>query len=73
MEVTKKEMRDNLRSRFNPYKIGTVGAILVIAYFLITEHRAHVVAVLPYLFILACPLLHLFMHSHHDHSQSKKE
>lgn len=39
----------------------------VAGFFLLTEHRAHVLGVLPYLLILACPLMHLFMH--HGHGQ----
>lgn len=49
-------------------------AFLVIAaaaaYFLLKEHRAHVFSYLPYLLLLACPLMHLFMHhghGSHDH------
>lgn len=38
-----------------------------IAYFLITEHWAHVVPYLPWLILLACPLLHVFMHGGHGH------
>lgn len=41
-------------------------AFLAIAgFFLFTEHRAHVFGLLPYLLILACPLMHLFMHGRH--------
>ena len=40
--------------------------LAVIAFFLLTEHTAHVFGVLPYLLILACPLMHLFMHHGHD-------
>jgi hypothetical protein len=32
---------------------------------LFTEHRAHVLGVLPYLLLLACPLMHRFMHGGH--------
>ena len=42
-------------------------------FFLIAEHRAHLLGWLPWLIILACPLLHIFMHrSHggHDHGGS---
>ena len=52
-----------------------LGSFLVIAaYFLLTEHRAHVVAALPWLLLLACPFMHLFMHRghgshHHDDGQ----
>jgi hypothetical protein len=40
----------------------TCGFIVVVGFFLLTEHTAHVFGVLPYLLILACPLMHLFMH-----------
>lgn len=53
---------------WNLYKIGTWGAILIIGYFLLTEHRAHVFQFLPYIFLLACSLMHVFMHrGHHNH------
>ena len=42
-----------------------IGFLTVAGFFLFTEHRAHVLGILPYLFLLACPLMHLFMH--HDH------
>lgn len=38
-------------------------AIAVVLLF--SEHRAHLLGVLPYLFLLACPLMHLFMHHGH--------
>jgi hypothetical protein len=39
------------------------GFVAIAAYFLITEHQAHVVQYLPFLLLLACPLMHLF-HGH---------
>lgn len=30
--------------------------------FMLLEHRAHLYGALPYLLLLACPLMHLFMH-----------
>ena len=42
------------------------GFILIIGYFLITEHRAHVIQYLPFLLLLACPLMHFF-HGHGGH------
>lgn len=42
------------------------GFALVAGYFLFTEHRAHLFGVLPYLLVLACPLMHLF-HRHGGH------
>ena len=29
------------------------------------EHSAHILGVLPFLFLLACPLMHVFMHGGH--------
>jgi hypothetical protein len=43
--------------------------LLISAVYLITEHTAHVLNALPYVLLLACPLLHLFMHGGHgDHT-----
>lgn len=41
------------------------GFLLVAGFFLWTEHRAHLLGVLPYLLVLACPLMHLFHHHGH--------
>ena len=43
-----------------------IGFALIAGYFLLTEHRAHVVQYLPFLLLAACPLLHLF-HGHGGH------
>lgn len=58
--------------------IVTCGFLLLGAFYLLTEHWAHALGVLPYLLILACPLMHLFMHKGHgghgghDHHKSTK-
>ena len=42
--------------------------LAIAAFFLITEHTAHVFGILPYALLLLCPVLHLFMHrGHGDH------
>jgi hypothetical protein len=41
------------------------GFLIAVGFLLFTEHRAHVLGILPYLFLLACPLMHLFMHHGH--------
>lgn len=46
---------------------------LVGAYYLVTEHRQHLVDYLPYLLLLACPLLHLFGHGGHQHSHERAD
>ena len=50
-------------------KIVLIGFLLVAGFFLITEHTAHFLGVLPYLILLACPLMHLFMHHGHGGHQ----
>lgn len=39
----------------------------IAAFYLWTEHRAHLLGVLPFLLLLACPLMHMFMHGSHGH------
>jgi hypothetical protein len=49
----------------------TVFAVLA-AFYLWTEHRAHLLGVLPFVLLLACPLMHLFMHHGHRHQQGSE-
>ena len=72
------EARQLSRARWVLY-----GFLAVAGFFLFTEHRAHVLGILPYLFLLACPLMHLFMHhghgddgqhaQHHDSSEGESK
>ena len=39
--------------------------VVIGAFFLIAEHRAHVVPWVPWLLLAACPLMHIFMHHGH--------
>jgi hypothetical protein len=39
--------------------------LAIAAFLLLTGHTAHVFEALPFLLILACPLLHLFIHGGH--------
>jgi len=44
----------------------TLAVVLAIGgFFLLTEHAAHVLGVLPYVLLLACPLMHRFIHRGH--------
>jgi len=47
------------------FKWVLIAFALIAGYFLITEHRAHVIEYLPIGLLLACLLLHGFMHSGH--------
>lgn len=56
------------RRLFSRSGLAFIGFLAVAGYFLWTEHEAHLKAAapyLPYLLLLACPLLHLFMHGGH--------
>ena len=44
------------------YAIGLLVMGAIAAYFLLSEHRAHFFGALPFLLLLACPLMHVFMH-----------
>lgn len=46
-----------------------IGFLAVAAFFLFSEHRAHFLGILPYLLVLACPLMHIFHHGHHSHNE----
>ena len=60
---------------FDWYKVGRWGALGIIGYFLLTEHRAHVIQYLPYALLLACPFRHMFMHhgNHESHPRDSNE
>jgi hypothetical protein len=50
-----------------------IGFLVVAAFFLFSEHRAHFLGALPWLLLLACPLMHLFMHhGHHGHGPGER-
>ncbi|KAI9129943.1 DUF2933 domain-containing protein [Acaryochloris sp. CCMEE 5410] len=49
----------------SPAGIALLIFLGIITFFLVTEHLAHVIPVLPWLLLLACPFIHLFMHSGH--------
>jgi hypothetical protein len=51
--------------RFSRYVFFGFAAIAL--FFLITEHRPHVIPFLPFLLLVACPLMHLFHHRGHGH------
>jgi hypothetical protein len=51
--------------RWSRWAIWILGAGAL--FYLLTEHRPHFFGWLPYLIILACPLMHVFMHRGHHH------
>ena len=53
-----------------PWTLGACVFLAIGAFFLWEEHRAHLLGALPYLLLLACPLMHIFMHRGHGHGDS---
>lgn len=56
----------------------TFGVLAAIgAFFLLSEHRAHLYGVLPFVLVALCPLMHLFHghggHGRHDGSRGGNE
>jgi hypothetical protein len=70
LNMNSHEQASNGSSR---WKLVVCGFLTVAAFLLFTEHRAHVLGVLPYLVLLLCPLMHLFMHGGHGAHGARRE
>lgn len=46
--------------------------VAIAALVFILEHRVHALQWLPYALLLACPLVHFFMHGGHGHGGSQR-
>ena len=54
----------SLRSRVG---LVLIGFLVIAGALLFTEHQAHVLGLLVWLPLFACPLMHVFMHRGHGH------
>jgi hypothetical protein len=62
------EQNPQTHNRWSPATIiAFLGFAAVAAFYLWTEHRAHLLGALPFLIFLICPLMHFFMHRGHGH------
>jgi Protein of unknown function (DUF2933) len=52
---------------FSSNGLAALTLIGAVSYFLFMEHREHLFQFLPFLILLLCPLMHIFMHSGHSH------
>ena len=55
---------------WSPSGLVLLAFLIITAFFLITEHWAHVLGALPYVLFLLCPVLHLLMHGWHGHGHA---
>jgi hypothetical protein len=56
------------RSPFRiPVWLGFCAFLAIAVFFLWQEHRAHLLGALPWVLLLLCPVLHLFMHHGEGH------
>mgnify|MGYP005718168603 CR=1 FL=1 len=60
-------MNDEPTSWWRKHPLPLMVFIAVAGYFLWAEHRAHVIELLPWLLVLGCVGMHLFMHGGHGH------
>ena len=66
----------SIKSKAGPVLIGF---LIIAGALLFTEHRAHVLGLLIWLPLLACPLMHIFMHGggghghHGSHDQQNSQ
>lgn len=51
-----------------PPWLGVCLFLVIAAFLLLEEHRAHIFGLLPYALLLLCPVIHLFMHRGHGRS-----
>lgn len=51
----------------SPVGVALAMVGVIVGFFVLREHWAHLVGNLSYLILLACPLMHLFGHGHGGH------
>jgi hypothetical protein len=55
----------------SPLGLGLLGFMIIVGALMLTEHRAHLWGLLIWLPLLACPLMHFFMHGGHGHHSGR--
>ena len=48
-----------------PIWVGLCAFLTIAAFLLWEEHRAHLLGAVPYVLLLLCPVIHMFMHRGH--------
>lgn len=58
-------MTNNKKGFLNRYPVVFLLLIIIGGFFLWSEHKAHILGILPFLVLLLCPIMHIFMHKGH--------
>lgn len=66
-DAHQREAREAREPARIPLWLGACLFLAMVVFFLWEEHKAHILGALPYLLLLACPVIHLFMHRGHGH------
>jgi len=61
------------RALRNGWWLAFLGFVAIALFLLTTEHRAHLLGILPFILLAACPLLHILGHSGHGAHQSEPD
>ncbi len=56
---------------FSRTGLVTVGVVAILGFLVYTGHSAHLLGFAPFLLLLACPLMHVFMHGGHRRHRLK--
>ena len=52
---------------FPAWKGAAIMVAVIVGFYVLREHWGHALGFAPYLLLLACPLMHMFMHGNHGH------
>lgn len=63
---------NNPKIKHSTSRTIAICGLALAGFFILIEHREHVFQALPYLILLLCPLMHIFMHGSHHGNHSGK-
>lgn len=61
---------NNPSRRYSAWTGAAIMVVVMVAFYVLREHWGHVLGYAPYLILLACPLMHIFMHGGHGHGHA---
>lgn len=64
---------DKVQRMYPAWKGAAIMVAVIAGFYVLREHWGHALGIAPYLLLLACPLMHVFMHGGHGHEHSDKD